>query len=350
MNITIEKLWKEHLVKDLPFVVYKKSNSSQLIGLFQQNDQLFTVNTFKEEGFVMAPFYEGNRFYIPASESVEIVEPFIVNSAVIEGNIKFDYTNTAKKDFESLVQRCVEAINENTFEKVVPSRKEIVSKPSIDIIELFNRLVNTYSEAFCYVIYHPKVGLWAGATPETLLVVENKKVSTMALAGTQLNHGKDNVEWGQKEQEEQQFVTDFIVNQLEPYVTDCKVSEPYTKRAAKVMHICTDVEATLQVQTIQPIIEALHPTPAVCGMPKAAAREFLLKEEGYDRKYYSGYLGELNKTKERRTELFVNLRCMEIETNQLNLYIGCGVTKESKPESEFIETVNKATTMKKILY
>lgn len=350
MNITIEKLWKEHLVKDLPFVVYKKSNSNEIIGLFQQNDRLFTVNTFREEGFIMAPFYEGSRFYIPTSESVEIVQTFTVTSNVVEENTKFDYPDTAKKDFENLVQRCVEAINENVFEKVVPSRKEIINNSSIDVIELFNRLVNTYSEAFCYVIYHPKIGLWAGATPETLLVVENKKIRTMALAGTQLNHGKDNVEWGLKEQEEQQFVTDFIINQLKPYVTDYKVSESYTKRAAKIMHICTDIEATLEVQTIQPIIEAIHPTPAVCGMPKVTAREFLLKEEGYDRKYYSGYLGELNRTKERKTELFVNLRCMEIETNQLNLYIGCGVTKESNPESEFIETVNKATTMKKILY
>src|SRR5690606_31528760 len=101
------------------------------------------------------------------------------------------------------------------------------------------------------------------------------------------------------------------------------------------------------------IIKALHPTPAVCGMPKEIARDFLIQKEGYDRKYYAGYLGELNCNVEQNTndesDLYVNLRCMEIEENNINIYVGCGVTKDSNPESEFIETVNKSSTMKQIL-
>ncbi len=352
MEVTIEKLWKEHLTKDLPFVVYKKPNSGFITALFQQNDLLFTVENFKEEGFVMAPFYEGARFYIPTNQSIKMVESFVNVSSKIEDATTYSYLDSAKEEFEDLVKKCIQAINENAFEKVVPSRKEIISTSIIDSVEVFNRLINAYPTAFCYVIYHPKIGMWAGATPEILLTVTAKEVKTMALAGTQLNHGQQDVEWGQKEKEEQQFVTDFILEQLKPFTINSKTSATYTKRAAKVMHICTDIEATITTDNIQPIVNALHPTPAVCGMPKATARQFLLNQEGYDRRYYSGYLGELNNLNEenRSTELFVNLRCMEIENKQVNLYVGCGVTKDSDPESEFFETMNKATTMKKILY
>jgi len=100
-------------------------------------------------------------------------------------------------------------------------------------------------------------------------------------------------------------------------------------------------------------VEALHPTPAVCGMPKQVARDFLIAQEGYSRKYYAGYVGELNYSNavhQQTSKLFVNLRCMEIEKESVNLYIGCGVTVDSDPSSEFIETVNKSTTMKKVLF
>lgn len=352
MEVTIEKLWNEHLAKDLPFVVYKKPNAEQVIAMFQQNDTLFTVDDFEEEGFVMAPFYEGVRFYIPTKHSVVVREKMIKTALDIEKTYSVQDQVNAKRDFELLVTNCIKAINDGYFGKVVPSRREVIEIDQIEVIELFRQLITAYPSAFTYVIFHPKVGMWVGATPETLLSVHGNEVKTMALAGTQVNYGQENVEWGEKEKLEQQFVTDFIVEQLKPFTTDHEISTSYTKRAAKVMHICTDIASTMTVKSIQPIIEALHPTPAVCGMPKIEARQFLLDNEGYNRKYYSGYLGELNRVNRERksTELFVNLRCMEIESKQVNLYIGCGVTKDSDPESEFFETVNKATTMKKILY
>jgi isochorismate synthase len=97
----------------------------------------------------------------------------------------------------------------------------------------------------------------------------------------------------------------------------------------------------------------LHPTPAVCGLPKENAKQFILENEGYERKFYSGFLGELNLNtilnKVVDSDLFVNLRCMEIERHKVHLYIGCGITKDSNPEKEYIETANKAMTMKQIL-
>ncbi|MDM1381164.1 chorismate-binding protein [Myroides marinus] len=336
-----------------PFAVYRKPNSTTAVGLFQKTYALCEVETFEEQGFIFAPFAEGKRFYIPLAESAIIKET--LNEATYElADVVLDYKNKeAKEAFEDLVTRCVNAIKDKKFGKVVPSRKESLSYQVEDLGILFQKLCSTYPTAFCSLVYHPQIGLWMGATPETLLAVNGNNLKTMALAGTQVNHGQEKVEWGIKEQEEQLFVTDFITDTLKPFSSDITTSEPYSKRAAKVMHICTDITATLKDNNLKQIVEALHPTPAVCGMPKAVARDFLVKEEGYHRAYYAGYLGELNCNVElentEETNLFVNLRCMNIEEDKVNLYIGCGITIDSDPTSEFIETVNKSSTMKKVL-
>ena len=86
---------------------------------------------------------------------------------------------------------------------------------------------------------------------------------------------------------------------------------------------------------------------------KAAAKDFILQNESYDRSYYSGFLGELNidlaTFRTEQSDLFVNLRCMKINDKHVELFIGCGITKDSVPEAEFIETVNKSMTMRKVL-
>ena len=91
----------------------------------------------------------------------------------------------------------------------------------------------------------------------------------------------------------------------------------------------------------------MHPTPAVCGFPKDESKAFILENENYDRTFYTGFLGELNV--HNQTDLFVNLRCMEIVDKQVNLFIGCGITKDSIPEKEWEESINKSMTMNKIL-
>lgn len=349
----VYEIWDKHIKEDKPFVLYKKPTQTKLIGLFQQNTTLYVVEDFKEQGFMMAPFYEGARFYIPLAHSTVVEEEF-TPTACDFGTFALDYdAQPAKADFEDLVKRSVRAIKQKAFGKVVPSRKEVVALKMEDVQALFAKLLGAYQDAFCYVMYHPQIGMWMGATPETLLNQEGQVLTTMALAGTQVNLNQTEVVWGEKEKEEQRYVTDFIVNQLQPFSESIQVSLPFTKRAAKVMHICTSIEAKLNQVDLKTVVDALHPTPAVCGMPKAITRDFLLEEEGYSRKYYAGYLGELNYASEPgilASRLFVNLRCMEIEREKVNLYIGCGVTEDSDPTSEFIETVNKTTTMKKVLF
>ncbi|HMK07061.1 MAG TPA: chorismate-binding protein, partial [Flavobacterium sp.] len=257
----------------------------------------------------------------------------------------------ARKHFESLIQKGLDAINNGDFDKVVLSRKEEVSLTNFDFISVFEKLLNEYPTAFAYCFFHPKTGLWFGAFSEQLLKVQGNVFHTMAVAGTQPISG--NIVWAAKEQQEQLFVTDFILESLRGIVTEVSVSEPYSMKAGNVVHIKTDIKGILNSGSdMKEIIQILNPTPAVCGLPKEAAKKFIFKNEGYDRGYYSGFFGELNtnfETSENHTDLYVNLRCMQIEQSHAVLYIGCGITKDSIPQKEWQETVNKSMTMKQIL-
>ena len=123
---------------------------------------------------------------------------------------------------------------------------------------------------------------------------------------------------------------------------------PYSLKAGSIWHIKTDISGSLNASSsLREVVQLLHPTPAVCGLPKDKSKVFILENEHYDRTFYTGFLGELNIGDQ--TDLFVNLRCMEIEVAQAHLFMGCGITKDSVPEKEWEESCNKSATMKKIL-
>ena len=206
-------------------------------------------------------------------------------------------------------------------------------------------MVIRYPSAFCYLFYHPKVGTWLAATPETLFQSNGNNFQTMALAGTQpFKEGE--VHWLSKEKEEQQIVTDTIVQQLQGYAEKFEVSAPQTVQAGKVMHLCTMIKGKIKENKAFEIIQRLHPTPAVCGYPTDKAHKFIIENELYNRQYYTGYCGWVSNNNQA---LYVNLRCMQITANETFLYVGGGITKDSIPEKEYEETQNKAQTMITIL-
>lgn len=352
MNAVFDKM-NRHIKQNLPFVLYRKPNSKTVIGIFQVNDQLYFSKDFQEKGFVFAPFHNDNVIVFPLEFSeVKFGSPHLVTSKK-EDIEESESSQKGKENFISLVEKGIEAINKGVFSKVVLSRAEIVAIPHFDIEVVFERMLQQYSTAFCYCWFHPKIGLWMGATPEKLLQSKENKFNTMALAGTQQFQGNDTVTWQNKEKEEQEFVTDFIIENLKNIASEVTVSSPYTTRAGNLLHLKTDIEGVLDADSnLKKVVDILHPTPAVCGLPKLLAKDFIIENEGYKREYYTGFLGEINhdfSTNEAASDLFVNLRCMKINKNEAQLFVGCGITKNSLPESEWEETVNKSKTMKRIL-
>ena len=346
MNDFILKV-NEHYNLKLPFVIYRKPNEDNIIGVFQSSDELFLINNFSEAGIVFCSFNENQRFIIPSNQSETII--FKNNFKVVELENQLNYVfEETKLDFEKLVNKGILAIKNKEFQKVVLSRKEVLDLNNFDVIETFTKLVTRYKSAFRYCFFHPKIGLWFGATPEQLLKVSNENFATVSLAGTQKYENSTDVVWQEKEIEEQRIVTDFIVQNLKNANTEIEVSEPKTVQAGNLIHLKSIISGKLNVDfNLKDCIESLHPTPAICGMPRQESKKFILENEKYDREFYSGFIGELNIDKQ--TDVFVNLRCMKINKNKANIFVGCGITRDSIAEKEFQETVNKSMTMKILL-
>ena len=353
MEVIFEKA-KSWIDKNLPFVIYTKPDSESICAVFQNDDKLYSIKDFTESGFAFVSFDSKNKYYIPTIKSDVFIENWVKTAFKLNEDIDLTFTEEDKHNFEKLVSKAIVEINNNTFEKVVLSRKESIKVNNFDFITVFKKLLDTYSNTFKYCFFHPKIGFWIGATPEQLCKVENNVLKTVSIAGTQKVTLDKNYIWLDKEKNEQKIVTDYILNNLKEFSNNISKTEPYSIAAGSIVHLKTDIQAEItSVELLSEFLKKLHPTPAVCGLPKEVSKEFILANEGYDREYYSGFLGELNidvETKSlKKSDLFVNLRCMNIENDIANIYVGCGITKDSIPEKEFLETVNKSKTMKTVL-
>lgn len=364
-----------HLNLQLPFVVYRKPEQSTVRALLQETSEEHHVNNFTEQGFVFAPFDDTSPallFPLELSKSLETKYTKSMNRVEKVSKDSNDKTTSEKENHIQLVTKGVNEIRLGELEKVVLSRYDCVGVSEENPIQIFKSLLDTYPSAFVYCWFHPHVGLWLGATPESLLKVENNRFSTMALAGTQLYKDNLNVHWGEKEKHEQEVVTTAIVESLEGKIETLVISKSETVKAGNLLHLRTQISGTLPIMErvidIAALVKAIHPTPAVCGFPKEAAKRFILQNENYNREFYTGYLGELNfqeiknrnvnrrnvenrayTSVKRVSDLYVNLRCMKVNGNQAFIFVGGGITKDSNPEAEWEETVNKTQTMKNVL-
>lgn len=333
----------------MPFVAYRKPNSSEISGLFLEDDTLYFTNDFTESGFIFSPFdNEEKSVLLPIEKSEFIREKFqIEEKFLVKNDVEVDELH--KEKHIRLVEKALDEINKNHLKKVVVSRQELVLLDSFDLLTTFKKLLNNYVNAFVYVWFHPKIGLWFGATPETLLTISDYHFTTMSLAGTQVYADTKEVFWKSKELVEQQLVTDFIKNQLKPISSNLKIDKTETVKAGNILHLRSRIEGDLNKNSnLKELIRKLHPTPAVCGLPREKSKNFIIQNENYKRTYYTGFLGELN-YQNKNSSLFVNLRCMNIEEKIAFIYVGGGITKESNAKKEWKETIAKSKTMKKIL-
>lgn len=333
----------------IPFVAFKKPNSN-IIEVFEQSDDVVYRfdNSFSADGFVLAPFHNDDNSSIIIKADKKYQEELKSNHIDAPIKKEIPFSNLEKEQHIKLIEKAIVQMQEGNFEKVVLSRKITINHKA-NPINVFEKITKHYSSAFCYLFSHPKIGTWIAATPEKLLSINKNDFYTMALAGTQPYNETGKHTWKEKEKDEQQIVTNVIVHKIAPHVNNLDVSQVKTIRAANVVHLCTDIVAELKSNE-NPfiIVNKLHPTPAVCGFPYNEAKQFILENEHYNRSYYSGYCGIVD-SKEHSIDFYVNLRCMQIENDQVFIYVGGGILKESNPQAEWEETQNKAQTMFAIL-
>lgn len=344
----LEKL-AEAYRKQLPFVAYNKPNSDIINAVFQKDDILHYVNDYTEEGFVFAPFDTEESAILIRNEIYVSAELKVLDKTAQNSTISQSEKKGAREHHIQFVEKTKQFIKDTEVSKIVIARSKEIHSENFDVFETFEKLVYTYAQATCYIWFHPKVGLWMGATPETLLEIEGNSFKTMSLAGTQRFTNTMDVTWGAKEIEEQQLVTDYVLSNLKSVTSVLNSSETYTVKAGALLHLRTDISGEISSDNgVGNLIKVLHPTPAVCGFPREKSKEFILENENFNRTFYTGFLGELNINK--KSSLYVNLRCLErIENNTIRLYVGGGITAKSDPEKEWEETVAKCRTMESIL-
>ena len=306
-------------------------------------------------GFVVAPFEvksgqpillirpdKVTRQELPAAVPVPVAAP----SGSPQGN-RYYYSIDFANYHAQLVQ--------GTFRKIVLARcaEEQTSEPA-DPMQLFYRACRLYPRLFIALVSTPQSGVWLTATPEILLEGCGCDWRTVALAGTmklvgsQLEGEGENVTWSTKNIEEQRVVATYIAECLEQFTGNFCEEGPRTVRAADLVHLRSDFTFTLPGNgCIGDLLQALHPTPAVCGLPKRDAFRFIINNEHTPRRYYSGFMGMLNPANE--THLYVSLRCMNIGSDRYCLFAGGGLLKESTEEQEWQETEAKLETMRRCI-
>lgn len=309
-------------------------------------------------GFLAAPFI-GLPYFLQADS----VTSFPLHSAESSKPFVAPAENLAKKtEFMTWVAEAIQAIKQGPLQKVVLSRTDEQDLPAdFNVMAALEELGAAYPNAFVCALYIPALGgVWMCATPE-ILVEQNAAgvFRTISLAGTQSGVDAEGVaisasqaRWSQKEIEEQAFVSRYIIDCFKKIrLREYTEIGPKTISTGNLLHLKTeylvDTKAMDFPQLPGLMLGLLHPTSAVCGTPKQEAIEFILATEKHDRLMYSGYLGPVNLA--NATHLFVNLRTVEIKGNKALFYAGCGITEDSDPAKEWIETQMKCQTLQRVL-
>ncbi len=353
------------LTKGLPFVVYRLPGENEPVFLVQKScdvQQSPLIDMEQQKGFVIAPFdsYKSKKAFIIKPDVVarheEERKKLLASLASLpDREVLLPKANNliiSKKDYLQQVKTLISRIKNGEVRKVVLSRViEKLLPWNFDFDLFYYTFQQSYPNTFVYLFQLPGEGIWTGATPETLLNRNGSFYETMALAGTQkrLLDGMP-IRWDEKEKEEQAYVTGFVEEQIKSLaIKNYERSQAETVFAGSLAHICTRFRfpvGDLQGNTGR-FVSLLHPTPAVCGLPKEKAWQLISETENHRRHFYSGFLGpwQLEKT----AHLFVNLRCARFTKDKYELYVGGGLTAASNPEKEWQETEDKATTILKVL-
>lgn len=299
-------------------------------------------------GLMIAPFHldEAHPIVLFPAQSTRLDLPL---SPHLTPNQSVALDTSPSASYRESFGHFAKALNQGDFDKLVLARTLQLDGSHLDPVRTFLLATRLYPDAYTYILYTPQTGLWLGSTPELLISGQGAHWQTMALAGTQpASTSEAPLEWSDKNQQEQAIVTDYICERLGRLGLQPETSVPYTVRAGTLAHLRTDLSfSTPSTLGVGSLIAQLHPTPAICGQPREAAEDFIVRYEPEPRGYYSGCLGQIDR--EGQTALYVNLRCLSLVGKELKLYAGGGLLATSRLEEEWLETERKLQTMRSAL-
>lgn len=291
------------------------------------------------------------------------LERYLAEPAASEHNepAEFELSTGALSETEwmQVVAAGVAAINtpqanSKTVQKLVLAR-DIVARSSqvISRARVLGRLISQYRECWTY-----GVGDFVGATPEMLVEIQSGIARARVLAGTvdragaplDQDYPQQMLMNSEKQREEHDFAVKSLVRELAPFATDLSVPiKPFILELPNVWHLASDVSAELaqngsHLPGTLALLEALHPTAAVCGTPRLEAGALIRELEQMERGPYAGPVGWLDAN--GNGEWGIGLRGAVLESpHTARLYAGCGIVSASDPASELAETWAKFRPM-----
>ncbi|MDE5430635.1 chorismate-binding protein [Elizabethkingia meningoseptica] len=309
-----------------------------LIFKFPFQEEFYTLNDqTNHQNTVWFHSFDNLRETIFKGSIEPISEEEIIRINITSKDIQQQYKSQpeTKEEYLSGLEEVIDIIKEHNLPKVVISRQKWVGfkdHETADLGKTFLKLCHDYPNAFIHLFVNDQ-DAWIGATPE-VLGKYNKATGlfeTMSLAGT-LPVAE---EWSEKEIEEQKPVSTYIRSILTQFSDQLESSPVYDHISGNIKHLRNDFKAIVQEKDIPGIIKELHPTPAVCGVPKEQCFNIIKSIESHDRKFYAGYI-RIEQAQE--INYYVNLRCAQLFCNGILLYAGGGITALSQPEKEWKET------------
>ena len=350
----------------LSFALYRLPWTDECYLILQQSEEVEQLQDITElngkQGFILSPFQQTEEHPIVVirpdvtaydwEEITQAVASLEKIDTIRQSSTPVSTLNEQERydRYYAAFRRFMEPLKEKKFKKLVLSRPAFCPiGESFSPLGTFVKACNDYPRMMIYLCHTPVTGTWLGSTPEIILSGSYQSWKTVALAGTlPIVDGVEPTEWSDKNKEEQAIVAEYIREIIKKHGAKMTEKGPYTARAGQLVHLKTDFLFQLkETGFLGNLLKELHPTPAICGLPKEEAYQFILANEGYDRRYYSGMVGWLDP--KGQTDLYVNLRCMEIRSTEVKLYAGGGILPSSEVRSEWEETTQKMKTMKNIL-
>ena len=275
---------------------------------------------------------------------------------LIHNSITWDSDDQADDAWKSRVSTAVDRIQSGKLDKVVLARDFTGhSDKDIEPRTILKKLAAEYPSTWNFSV----AGL-VGATPELLLRLSRKMVTSRVLAGTISKTGNDerdlalaaSLARSSKDLEEHLYAVKSVADALEPFCTSTNVPDaPYVLHLANVMHLATDVTGAIAEKLAHvdafTILEQLHPSAAVCGTPREQAGQLITEIESMSRGRYAGPVGWIDAAGDG--ELGIALRCGQINGDSIRIFAGCGIVAGSDPDKELAESVAKLVPMRSAL-
>lgn len=252
---------------------------------------------------------------------------------------------TDRDDWRAAVEASVEQIRVGALRKVVLAQAlRATLADELSVPDTLTRLRETYPDCFGFLIDALDGAHFLGATPERLVSLRGRTVETGALAGTTgRGDTPEEDEWlarellsSEKDNHEHDLVVEAIREQLEPLSTTITTDERRIRRLATVQHLETPLSAELaRDEHILSLVEALHPTPAVGGLPPDRALATIRTTEPFERGWYAAPVGWFDA--DGNGTFAVALRSAVTARDVVTLFAGVGIVADSDPDREWDE-------------